>query len=105
MASNENYLKYVLEQFDSPDVTYRKMMSEYVLYYKGKVVGGIYDDRLLLKPTASAKEILPDAPLDIPYDGAKAMILIENIEDKDLLNALINAIYEDLPAPKPKKKR
>ena len=79
------------------------MMSEYIIYYKGKVVGGIYDDRFLIKPTKSAVALMPDAAEELPYDGAKKMLLVENIDDKDFLCRLLNAMVDELPAPKKKK--
>lgn len=103
MASSKEYLDYVLEQLSDLDgVTYRPMMGEYVVYYKGKVVGGIYDDRFLVKPTASAKAVVPDAPAELPYDGAKEMLL-PDIDDRDLMARLIPAVAADLPEPKKRK--
>ena len=100
MASSKEYLDFVLEQLsDLPDVSCRAMMGEYVIYYQGKVVGGIYDDRLLVKPTESAKKMLPDGVFELPYQGAKEMLLAD-IDDRDLLNRLIPAIADDLPTPK-----
>ena len=103
MPSTKEYLNFVLEQLSGgEDVTYRPMMGEYIIYCRGKVVGGIYDDRLLIKPTKSAKLLLPDAPLEIPYDGAKAMLL-PDIDDRALLAELISAVADDLPEPKKRK--
>ena len=98
MPSTPTYLTFILDQLaDVPDVSHRAMMGEYILYLRGKVVGGIYDDRLLLKPTPSAAKLLPDARRDAPYDGAKPMLLVENVEDRALLRALLDAVCEDLP--------
>ena len=80
------------------------MMGEYVLYFQGKVFGGIYDNRFLVKPTKSAKALMPDAPYELPYEGAKEMLMIEDIEDRDFLSQLLNAMVVELPAPKKKKK-
>ena len=80
------------------------MMGEYIIYYRGKVVGGIYDDRFLVKPTNSAVAMMPDADLEIPYKGAKEMLLVDNVENKEFLKALLDAMYEELPASKKKKK-
>ena len=103
MASNKEYLDFVLEQLSSlSDITYRAMMGEYVIYYHGKVVGGVYDNRFLVKPTKSALKILPDAPMEIPYPSGKPMIMIQDIENKELLAHLFNEIYSELPAPKKK---
>lgn len=103
MASSKEYLAYVLEQLSGlEDITYRAMMREYILYYGGKVVGGIYDDRLLVKPTASARALLPDAPMELPYEGAKEMLLAD-VDDRENLTRLFRAVYDDLPAPKKKR--
>ena len=105
MASSKEYFEYISERLDSlSDVSYRQMMGEYIVYYKGKIVGGIYDDRLLIKPTPSAKKLMPNATMQIPYDGAKEMLLVDNVNDKDFLSELLISIYDELPVPKPKKK-
>lgn len=104
MASSKGYLDFILEQLDQPeDVSYRGMMGEYILYYRGKVVGGIYDDRFLVKPTKSAMTMMPAATWELPYDGAKEMLLVDNVEDKGFLRALLEAMFEELPEPKKKK--
>ena len=104
MASSKDYLEYVLDQLSSLDnITYRAMMGEYIIYYQGKIVGGIYDDRFLVKPTKSALDLMPDASRELPYEGAKEMLLVEDIDDRDFLNELLNAIVYELPAPKKKK--
>lgn len=106
MTSSKEYLAYILEQLSElEDIRYRAMMGEYILYYREKVVGGIYDDRFLIKNVTSARERMPDASLERPYEGAKEMLLVENIEDKVFLRDLLNTIYDELPAPKPKKKK
>ena len=103
MASTKDYLEFVLEQLSGiEDISYRAMMGEYILYYHGRVFGGIYDNRLLVKPTASAKKLLPDAPLELPYEGAKEMLMIEDIENKELLKELLDSMLGELPAPKKK---
>ena len=103
MSSSKDYLNFVLEQLsDLQGISSRAMMGEYVIYYQGKVIGGIYDDRFLVKTTKSAKELLPDAPLELPYQGAKEMLL-PDIDNRELLNKLIPAIAEELPTPKKKK--
>jgi len=97
MASSKEYLDFVLEQLSTlPDITYRAMMGEYIIYYRGKIIGGIYDNRFLVKPTKSAQKILPNAPMEIPYDGAKPMIMISDQENTELLNRLIPCVYSDL---------
>ena len=101
MASSKEYVDFILEQCDG--LSARAMMGEFVLYYGGKVVGGVYDNRLLAKPTPSAKKMMPDAPMELPYEGAKEMLLVEDIENRDFLKELFEAMYEDLPEPKKRK--
>ena len=101
MASSKEYLDFVIEQCSG--LSARAMMGEYVLYYGGKVVGGVYDNRLLVKPTKSAVALLPNAQSELPYEGAKEMLLVEDIEDRALLKKLFEAMYEELPEPKKKK--
>ena len=105
MASSKNYLEFVLEQLSGlDDVTYRSMMGEYILYYRGKVIGGIYDNRLLLKHVKVVMDQLGQTRLERPYEGAKEMILLEDLEDKSFIAKLIKDMYEVLPTPKVKKK-
>lgn len=105
MASSKEYLQFILEQLSGlEEISYRAMMGEYIIYYRGKIVGGIYDDRLLVKPVKSAVSYMPTATYELPYDGAKEMLLVENVDDKEFLAGLFNAMYDELPAPKPKKK-
>ena len=101
MASSKEYVDFILEQCDG--LSARAMMGEFVLYYGGKVVGGIYDNRLLVKPTPSAKKMMPNASMELPYEGAKEMLLVENIENKVFLKELFEAMYEELPEPKKRK--
>ena len=104
MASSKDYLDYILEQLSELDsVTYRAMMGEYILYYRDKVFGGIYDDRFLVKPVKAAKEKMPDADYELPYAGAKEMMLVDDVENKEFLCELLEAMYDELPAPKKKK--
>ena len=104
MASHKEYLNFILEQISElEEITYRAMMGEYIIYYRGKIVGGIYDDRLLIKPVKSAISLMPDANYELPYEGAKEMLLVNDVDNKDFLTRLFNAIYNDLPAPKKKK--
>lgn len=99
MTSSRNYLDFVLDRLsDVDDVTYRPMMGEYILYFKGKVIGGIYDNRFLVKPTKSAKRLMPEAVYETPYTGAKDMLLVDNIDDSDFLRELLEALYADLTA-------
>ncbi len=104
MASTKEYLDFILDQLSPLEgVTYRAMMGEYVIYLRGKIVGGIYDDRFLVKPTASAVAMMPDARREIPYEGAKEMLLAD-VDDRDFLKELLEAIYRELPEPKKKDK-
>ena len=104
MASGKEYLDFILEQISGlENVAYRAMMGEYIIYYRGKIVGGIYDDRFLVKPTKSALEMMPDADREIPYEGAKEMLLVDNVDNREFLAELLTAMYEELPAPKKKK--
>ena len=101
MSSGKEYLDYILEQLsDVEGVTWRAMMGEYILYHRGKIFGGVYDDRLLVKPTKSAKALMPDAALELPYEGAKPMLLVDNPDDRAFLRELITAMDPELPAPK-----
>ena len=103
MASSKDYLDFILEQLSElDDISYRAMMGEYIIYYREKIVGGIYDNRLLVKPVKSAVSLMPEAIFELPYEGAKEMLLVENIDSKDFLTRLFLAIYENLPAPKKK---
>ena len=105
MASSKEYLNFVLEQLSELDeVTYRAMMGEYIIYYRGKIIGGIYDDRLLVKPVKSAILLMPDANYELPYEGAKEMLLVDNVENREFLQELLNTMYDELPAPKKKKR-
>ena len=104
MASGKSYLDFILEQLSGlSGVTYRAMMGEYILYYQGRIVGGIYDDRLLVKPVAAARTCLPDAREELPYEGAKPMLLVDIVDDADALAALFEDMLPELPAPKQKK--
>jgi TfoX/Sxy family transcriptional regulator of competence genes len=104
LASSKDYLEYILEQLsDLDDISYRAMMGEYILYYQGKIIGGIYDDRFLLKPVKSASEMMPDAKMELPYEGAKEMLLVEDVENRAFLKEVLEAMYEELPAPRKRK--
>lgn len=106
MASSKEYLDFILGQLSElEEITYRAMMGEFIIYYREKVVGGIYDDRLLVKPVKSAISFIPTASYELPYEGAKEMLLVDEVENKEILIGLFNAMYEELPAPKPKKKK
>ena len=106
MVSSKEYLDFILEQVSELDnVSYKAMMGEFIIYYKGKIIGGIYDDRLLVKPVQSAINYIPNAVYELPYDGAKEMLLVDEVDNKEFLIGLFDAMYDDLPAPKPKKKK
>jgi tfoX N-domain family protein len=103
MASSKEYLDFILEQLSElNDVSYRAMMGEFIIYYRGKIVGGIYDDRFLVKPTKSAVAMMPNADMELPYDGAKEMLLVDDVDNKEFLTELLEAMYFELPAPKKK---
>lgn len=106
MSVQKDFLCFVLEQlFDLEDLSYRSMMGEYVLYYRGKIAAYLCDDRLLVKPVDAAKALLPDAPAEAPYEGAKEMLLVENLENRECLVRLFQEMYPELPLPKAKTKR
>lgn len=101
MASSKEYLDFIADQLSGLDgVSFRAMMGEYILYFRNKVAGGIYDDRLLVKPVPAARALMPDAPLETPYPGAKEMLLVDNVDERDFLRELLEAMYEELPAAK-----
>lgn len=104
MASSKEYLEFILDQLsESDEITYRAMMGEYIIYYRDKIVGGIYDNRLLVKPVKSAISLMPDAKYELPYDGAKEMLFVDDVDNKDFLSKLFYAMYDELPAPKKKR--
>ena len=106
MASSKEYLAFILGQLSELEgIAYRSMMGEFIIYYRGKIVGGIYDDRFLVKPVKAAIRYMPMAPYELPYEGAKEMLLVEEVDNKEFLTGLFHAMYEELPAPKPKKKK
>lgn len=105
MAASREYMDFILEQLSGLDgVSSRQMMGEYIVYYRGRIAAYVCDDRFLVKPVPAAKRLLPDAPMEPPYPGAKEMLLVENVDDRDFLTRLLEAIYPELPEPKPKKK-
>ena len=104
MASTKEYLDFILDQLSGLDeITYRAMMGEYIIYYRGRIVGGVYDDRFLVKPTKSAVAMMPDAERELPYEGAKEMLLVDNVDDREFLQKLLEAMYKELPAPNSRK--
>ena len=104
MASSKEYFEYIQEQLsDLNDISYRAMMGEYIIYYRDKIIGGIYDNRFLVKPVKSAISMIPNTHMELPYEGAKEMLLVNDVDSKDFLTRLFNAMYNELPAPKKKK--
>ena len=101
MASSKEYLEFILEQLSlSDEITYKAMMGEYILYFRGRIIGGIYDDRFLVKPVRSALEMMPDAQMELPYEGAKEMLLVDNVDNREFMCNLLRAMYDELPAAK-----
>ena len=101
MASSKGYLEYIMDQLSVlDDISSRAMMGEYIIYYRGKVIGGIYDDRFLVKPVKSAVNMMPDAEMELPYEGAKEMLLVDDVENRELLYELLEMMYDELPVPK-----
>lgn len=104
MPSSKQYLEYVLEQLsDLDEISYRAMMGEYIIYYRAKIVGGIYDDRFLVKPVKSAMSMMSDARMELPYECAKGMILVDDLENKAFLKELFEKMYDELPTPRKRK--
>ena len=105
MSSSKEYLDFILEQLsDLDEISYRAMMGEYIIYYRGKIIGGIYDDRFLIKPVKVAMDMMPDADMESPYEGAKEMLLVDDVDDREFLKELLEAMYDELPAPRKKRK-
>ena len=101
MASSKDFLEFILEQLSNlPDITYRAMMGEFIIYYRGKIIGGIYDNRLLVKPVDSVFKIIPNATMEIPYNGGKPMIMIPDVENTEILEQVFNLLYSELPDKK-----
>ena len=104
MASGREYLDFILEQLSGLEgITYKQMMGEYILYMNGRIFGGIYDDRFLVKSTPSAVRMMPEADRELPYEGAKEMLLVDNVDNREFLQELVSAMYDELPSPKQKK--
>ena len=104
MASSKEYLEFIMDQLSGvKDVSYKAMMGEYIIYYRGKVAGGIYDDRFLVKPVKAALDMMPEAEWELPYEGGSKMLLVDDVEDREFLRELLEAMYDELPAPKKKK--
>lgn len=106
MASSKSYLAFILDQLSGlEEIRARAMMGEYILYSRGRIVGGIYDDRLLVKQTPASLALMPEAPREEPYPGAKEMLLVENVEDAAFLETLLTAMWEELPEQDKKRAR
>ena len=106
MASSKEYLEFILGQLSElEEITYRAMMGEFIIYFRGKIIGGIYDDRLLVKPVKSAISYVSTVTYELPYEGAKEMLLVDEVDSKEFLTDLFRAMYDELPAPKSKKKK
>ena len=104
MATGREYLSFVLEQLSGlEEITYRRMMGEYIIYYRGKIAAYVCDDRLLIKPVETARKMMPDAVYEPPYEGAKEMLLVDRTDEREFLEALFRAIYDELPEPKKNK--
>ena len=104
MATSNEYLNFILDQLSGlTEISCRMMMGEYIIYYRGKIAAYLCDDRLLLKPVDSVRQMLPQAPMEPPYDGAKDMVLVEDVDNIELLEKIFEMMYDELPAPKPKK--
>lgn len=105
MASSKEYLNFILEQLSNlDDISYRPMMGEYIIYYRDKIVGGIYDDRFLVKKTRFAMELMPAATFEFPYEGAKEMLLVDEVDSKEFLTKLFESMYNELPLAQQKRK-
>lgn len=106
MASSKEYLDFILEQLSGlEDIDCRPMMGEYLIYYRGRLTGGVYDDRFLVKDTVAARALLADVREEIPYPGARPMLLVEDLDDKGFLGGLIEAMYPELPEAKKRPRR
>lgn len=106
MATSKDYIRFILDQLSGLEgITSRSMMGEYIIYYRGKIAVYVCDDRLLVKPVEAAKKYIPDGSYEPPYEGAKDMLLVENVDSAEYLTGLFEAIYEELPEPKKKRKK
>lgn len=106
MSTGRSFIEYILDQLsDLNDISHRMMMGEYIIYYRGRITAYVCDDRLLVKPVKAAAQLLPNAVYEPPYAGAKDMILVDDIDNRELLTELFEAMYDELPEPKPKKSR
>ncbi len=106
MPTSKSYLEFILEQLSGlQEINYRQMMGEYIIYYRDKIIGGIYDNRFLVKPVKSACEKMPEAPMQKPYEGAKEMLMVDNVDNRDFLTELILAMYDELPELKERRRK
>ena len=106
MATGREYLGFVLKQLSGlEEITYRQMMGEYIIYYRGKIAAYVCDDRLLIKPVETARKMMPDAVYEPPYEGAKEMLLVDRTDEREFLEALFRAMYDELPEPKKRSRK
>ena len=103
MQSSKGYLDFILDQLSGLDIRHRTMMGEYLLYIGGRLFGGIYDDRLLVKPIPVALELMPDAARETPYPGAKEMLLVDRVDDREFLRRLVTEMCDGLPEVRKKR--
>lgn len=106
MATKKEYLELILEQLSGLDnISHRQMMGEYIIYHNGKIAAYLCDDRLFVKPVKSAREMMPEARYEPPYEGAKDMILVEDVDDREFLKELFEKMYQELPEMKKTKSK
>lgn len=106
MATSKGFHDHVVECLQRVgEISTRKMMGEYCVYHKGKLIGDICDNCLLLKPTESVLRLMPDAQRAYPYEGSKTlMVMVEDVEDTDFMARVLEAMFKELPEPKKKAK-
>lgn len=106
MASTKEYRDFILDRLSGAEgISCRAMMGEFIIRCHDKTVGGIYDDRFLVKPVKGAMAMMPDAEMERPYEGAEEMLLVDNVENREFLRELMNTLYSELPVPKKRKKK
>lgn len=105
MATSKAFVDFILGQCAGMEVRVKPMMGEYLLYYREKYAAALCDNRVLVKNLPAARALLPDAPLEKPYPEAQDMLLVENLDDRQFLAALLEAVYPELPAPKPRRRK
>lgn len=106
MASNLDFVNYACDQMSGAgNITFKKMFGEYGIYCNDKIIGLICDNQLFIKVTEAGSRIYPNYQTASPYTNAKAHFLIDNIDNRELMTKFILATYNELPMPKPKKKK